>query len=77
MWDVESQKVAQSWSVGEGVENQQVGVVWTPSAAGEIVSASFSGELNVFDKREGNGPSRRLFGREPCLAHLLIRKLLT
>ncbi|KAL4079520.1 WD40-repeat-containing domain protein [Scleroderma citrinum] len=53
LWDVESRKVAKTWSLGKGVPNQQVGCVWTTSD--DLVSLSMSGDLNIFDKREG-GP---------------------
>ena len=65
IWDVEKQAVVQSWIAGEGVEHQQVGNAWAPSANGEIVSLSFNGDLNVFDKRTGDKPVNVLYGRKP------------
>lgn len=56
--DVETRKATQTWSLGSGVSNQQVGNVWSPS--GEIVSLSISGDLNVFDARVGDAPARVL-----------------
>lgn len=45
-----------SWSLGPGVDNQQVGGTWTEGD--EIVSLSMSSDLNVFDKRVSEKPSR-------------------
>ncbi|EMD35482.1 hypothetical protein CERSUDRAFT_116228 [Gelatoporia subvermispora B] len=56
LWDVESRKAATTWSLGSGVDHQQVGNVWTEG--GDIVSLSMSGELNIFDKRVGDKPTR-------------------
>lgn len=59
LWDVESKKVAKTWTLGKGVPYQQVGCVWTTSD--DLVSLSMSGDLNIFDKREGGPhPSRVL-----------------
>ena len=55
---METRKETQSWLLGSGVANQQVGNVW--SAAGDIVSLSISGDLNVFDARVGDAPARVL-----------------
>ncbi|KAK8138740.1 WD domain-containing protein [Apiospora sp. TS-2023a] len=55
MWDVESGKCTQSWRLGGdgvSVNDQQVGVVWTPRSDGLIVSLSLDGNLNYL--QEGN-----------------------
>lgn len=57
--DVERKQTIQTWTVGAGVPNQQVGGAWGPE--GDIVSLSMSGAVNVFDQRKGNAPSRLLF----------------
>lgn len=55
--DVEASKLVTSWSFGKGVVNhQQVGGTWTEGD--EIVSLSLSSDLNIFDKRVGDRPSR-------------------
>lgn len=56
--DVESRKAITTWTLGTGVENQQVGNTWT--AGDDIVSLSMSGDVNVFDKRVGDKPARVL-----------------
>ena len=64
IWDVEKQMVTQSWTVGDGVEHQQVGNAWSSGPNEEIVSLSFGGNLNVLDKRTGDRPAKILYGRE-------------
>ena len=54
--DVEMSKLVTSWSLGPGVDNQQVGGTWTEGD--EIVSLSMSSDLNIFDKRASGKPSR-------------------
>ena len=54
--DVEANKLVTSWSLGPGVDNQQVGGTWTEGD--EIVSLSMSSDLNIFDKRVSDKPSR-------------------
>jgi len=53
---VEMSKLVTSWSLGPGVDNQQVGGTWTEGD--EIVSLSMSSDLNIFDKRGSDKPSR-------------------
>jgi len=54
--DVEASKLVTSWSLGPGVDNQQVGGTWIDGD--EIVSLSMSSDLNIFDKRVSGKPSR-------------------
>lgn len=49
--DIETCKAITTYTLGTGLEHQQVGNVW--SAPDTIVSLSFSGCLNVFDRRSG------------------------
>ncbi|OAX35074.1 WD40 repeat-like protein [Rhizopogon vinicolor AM-OR11-026] len=58
LWDIETRKSLQAWTVGTGVPNQQVGGVWSGSS--DLVSLSMSGDLNVFDPRTVEGPTRIL-----------------
>ncbi|KAJ3552698.1 hypothetical protein NM688_g4017 [Phlebia brevispora] len=60
LWDVETRKAVNTWTVGSGVPYQQVGNTWTEGD--EIVSLSMSGDLNIFDKRTGDKPVRVLQG---------------
>lgn len=55
---MENKKTIQTWSLGAGVANQQVGNAW--GVDGDIVSLSMSGVLNVFDQRVGDKPTRFL-----------------
>ncbi|TFK49120.1 WD40 repeat-like protein [Heliocybe sulcata] len=60
LWDVETRKVTSSWEVGTGVNYQQVGNAWlTPES---LVSLSMSGDLNAFDPRVGDKPTRIING---------------
>ncbi|KAJ7461763.1 WD40 repeat-like protein [Mycena galericulata] len=60
LWDVETRKATTTWSLGAGVNNQQVGNVWSRET--DIVSLSLSGDLNVFDPRVGDKPARVVTG---------------
>lgn len=57
--DVETRKAVTTWNLGKAVEQQQVGNAWTEGS--NIVSLSLSGDLNIFDKRAGDKPSRVLY----------------
>lgn len=59
--DVEASKLVTSWSLGPGVENQQVGGTWTEGD--DIVSLSMSSDLNIFDRRASGKPSRIIQAR--------------
>lgn len=65
IWDIESKSPVTSWTLGGGVDSQQVGGVWSPAKEDEIVSLSFDGTLNVLDARQSDKPSQRLYGRKP------------
>ncbi|KAF7795659.1 hypothetical protein EIP86_006824 [Pleurotus ostreatoroseus] len=56
IWDAESRKAVTTWTVGSGVNFQQIGNTWTEGD--EIVSLSMSGDLNIFDKRTDDKPVR-------------------
>ena len=56
--DIETRKNVHTYTLGPGVINQQVGNAWAPSGA--IISLSMSGDLNVFDDRSSDKPSRIL-----------------
>ncbi|KAJ3933322.1 MAG: WD40-repeat-containing domain protein [Lentinula lateritia] len=60
LWDVETRKSITTWTVGNGVSFQQVGNTW--SGESDVVSLSLSGDLNVFDIRTGDKPSRIIQG---------------
>ncbi|KAI0322912.1 WD40 repeat-like protein [Amylostereum chailletii] len=60
IWDVETRKPTVTYTLGTGVDHQQVGNVW--SAPDIIVSLSMSGDLNVFDQRSGDKPVKVLYG---------------
>ncbi|KAJ3808953.1 WD40-repeat-containing domain protein [Lentinula aff. lateritia] len=60
LWDVETRKAITTWTVGNGVSFQQVGNTW--SGESDVVSLSLSGDLNVFDIRTGDKPSRVIQG---------------
>ncbi|GAA5990960.1 hypothetical protein JCM10908_000097 [Rhodotorula pacifica] len=69
LWDVESQQVVQTWSFeGDEVLQQQVGNTF---AGEELVSLSFSGDLNVLDVRSST-PSRTLYGHQNPVTALSV-----
>ncbi|KAJ7689439.1 WD40 repeat-like protein [Mycena rosella] len=65
LWDAETRKATTTWSLGAGVNNQQVGNVW--SREEDIVSLSLSGDLNVFDPRVGDKPARVVTGAQKSI----------
>ena len=54
--DVETAKNVTTWTLGTAINDQQVGNTWV--GAEDIVSLSLSGDLNVFDRRVGDRPSK-------------------
>ena len=54
--DAQTQKAVTTWTLGSGVNHQQVGNTW--SGQSDLVSLSISGDLNVFDPRTGDRPTR-------------------
>ncbi|KAI0690233.1 WD40 repeat-like protein [Cerioporus squamosus] len=69
LWDVETKKAQTTWTLGSGVNHQQVGNTWT--AGDSIVSLSMSGDLNIFDKRVGDKPARVLHGPQKAITAAL------
>ncbi|KAG8782909.1 WD40 repeat-like protein [Ceratobasidium sp. 428] len=69
LWDVETRQAVTTWTVGSGIEHQQVGNTWTGSD--NLVSLSLSGVLNVFDKREGSKPARTIYGPAQSISTLI------
>ena len=60
--DVETRKATTTYTLGTGLQHQQVGNVW--SSPDIIVSLSFSGDMNVFDRRSGEKPVKVLYVRD-------------
>lgn len=56
LWDVEARKATTSWTVGSAVDDQQLGNTW--GGDHNLVSLSLGGNLNVFDPRTADKPSR-------------------
>lgn len=56
--DIETRKATTTYTLGTGLAYQQVGTVW--NSPDTIVSLSFSGDLNVFDRRIGEKPVKVL-----------------
>ncbi|KAJ6487813.1 WD40 repeat-like protein [Mycena sanguinolenta] len=65
LWDVETHKATTTWSLGAGVNNQQMGNVWSRET--DIVSLSLSGDLNVFDSRVADKPARVVIGPQKTI----------
>ncbi|EJU02244.1 WD40 repeat-like protein [Dacryopinax primogenitus] len=61
LWDAETHKIINTWTVGTGIHNQQVGNTWVQE---DIVSLSLSGDLSVFDRREAEKPRQILYGAQ-------------
>ena len=54
--DAQTQKAITTWTVGSGVNHQQIGNTW--SGQTDLVSLSVSGALNIFEPRTGDKPVR-------------------
>ncbi|KAG8882996.1 WD40 repeat-like protein [Tulasnella sp. 331] len=71
LWDVESKKAVNTWDLGAGIHNQQVGNTWTGAHHHShdvgIVSLSLGGNLNVFDRRVGDKPSKIIHGPQKAI----------
>ncbi|KAI9438566.1 WD40 repeat-like protein [Lactarius indigo] len=68
---VETRKATTTYTLGTGLEHQQVGNVW--SSQDTIVSLSFSGCLNVFDRRSGEKqPVKVLHGPQKAVTAAAI-----
>ncbi|EGO03741.1 hypothetical protein SERLA73DRAFT_175361 [Serpula lacrymans var. lacrymans S7.3] len=65
LWDVETRKAITTWNLGTEIGHQQMGNTW--SGAENLVSLSMSGDLNIFDRRVGDKPSRILEGPQKAI----------
>lgn len=73
---MEASKLVTSWSLGTGVDHQQVGGTWTEGD--EIVSLSLSSDLNIFDKRVGDKASRIIrVGWSPRISLFCLNAMFT
>lgn len=68
--DVETRKAVTTWTLGGGVEHQQVGNTWAGDE--DIVSLSVGGDLNIFDRRDGDRPRKILHVRNHTLCMRLL-----
>jgi WD40 repeat protein len=69
--DVETRNVLNTWTLGSGVEHQQVGNTWAGDE--DIVSLSVGGDLNIFDRRSGDRPRKILYVRMHMLYMSALR----
>ncbi|KAF6764248.1 WD-repeat-containing protein [Ephemerocybe angulata] len=72
LWDAETQKAVTSWTVGSGVDHQQTGNTWNDNV--NIVSLSLSGDLNVFDPRVGDKPTRVFSAPQKAVTSIISTK---
>lgn len=64
IWDVEYGKTVQEWSMGDGVLDQQVGIVWPSGRSdGLLISLSLSGTLNYLTEGSDK-PTRKVQGHQ-------------
>ena len=62
--DAQTQKAVTTWTVGSGVNHQQIGNTWC--GRNDLVSLSMSGALNIFDPRTSDKPIRVFNVRPYC-----------
>lgn len=74
LWDVESSKCLQSWSLENTLSNQQVGVAVTKDH--EIVALSLDGTLNIFKIGE-DSLVRRIEGHNKGITALVVNPLVS
>ncbi|KAF9517484.1 hypothetical protein BS47DRAFT_1339315 [Hydnum rufescens UP504] len=72
LWDAETRQAISSWTVGPGVDHQQVGCTWAGSEG--IASLSLNGDINIFDQRTGDRPSRILPGIQTPITSLALSR---
>ncbi|KAL0959696.1 hypothetical protein HGRIS_011391 [Hohenbuehelia grisea] len=66
LWDIDARKAVTTWTVGSGVNHQQMGNVW--SGEEDIISLSLSSDLNVFDRRANTDkPTRVISGAQKAI----------
>ena len=61
IWDVETENAVQTWTLGSGISDQQVGVTWTPRDDGTIISINLAGDL-IYLKEGSDKPYRIIHG---------------
>jgi WD40 repeat protein len=69
-WDVENMKVSSSLTLGDQVDDQQVGVLWV---ADQVLSLSLNGDLNYIDPRT-SVVSRKVYGHQKAITAFAIDK---
>lgn len=69
--DVEARKATTTWTVGTTVDDQQLGNTW--NGENNLVSLSLGGNLNVFDPRTADKPTRILSVSSLHLLQLVTR----
>ncbi|KAJ2901752.1 putative WD repeat-containing protein C9G1.05 [Zalerion maritima] len=73
VWEVESGEVMKTWTLGSGIPDQQVGVVWTPRADGLIVSINLAGDL-IYLKEGSDEPSKVVHGHNKTITAMQTGK---
>lgn len=58
--------------MGSGIDHQQVGNTWV--GEDQIVSLSVGGNLNVFDRRTGDKPTKILYGAQKGITSSALSK---
>lgn len=66
IWDSETSQVLKEWTLGTGVSDQQVGIVWTPRTDGLIVSINLSGDL-IYLSESSEAPLRIVHGHNKAI----------
>lgn len=68
LWDMTTQQLVNTWTVGTGVSNQQLGNLW----AGEwLLSVSLDGQLNYLDERSEK-IARTVYGHQKSISTMAL-----
>lgn len=70
--DIETRKAVATWTLGSSIDHQQVGNAWVGEE--QVVSLSVGGDLNVFDRRGGDRPTKILYGAQKGITSSALGK---
>ena len=70
MWDVETRKVVTTFNMGNQIEDQQLGCLWSGDY---MLSVSLSGYINYLDPASPSKPSRILKGHNKPITKMTVK----
>lgn len=68
VWDVEAKKATTTFTIGEAVEDQQLGCLWSGNY---MISVSLSGCINYLDPRSPSRPVKVVYGHNKPITRMI------